>query len=421
MKQLLLQAFNLIRQNPFYATISIIGTAVTIAFVMVVVMIYDFRTMDMAPESDRSDMMYTGSGMTYRKLDHTNQNSGMGRKAFEALFSELPSVKEVTWYRGVSKTPCNLSASNEIFNYYVRPVADNWFKFFDYEFIAGRPFTQEEYDARRWVSVITERMALQLFGTTDVVGKEYQSNFFPTKVVGVVKDVNAIFQTAYADAFVPFSLENEDYYATWTGGLGGIRLGLLKLLPDTRPAEVRTEVQHRQDRLNSSTAEYAFEMNELYTHTEYTFFRGKDISAPLVYSMLLMVLLIVPAINISGMTNARMQERVTEIAVREANRLGIPVFAIVDTNSDPSNVDFVIPANDDATKSVEVILDACCGAIAEGLEERKAEKVDMEAAGENAPKGAGKKKNTKARMDKAEEEAINAAKAAAFLKEDEEA
>lgn len=51
----------------------------------------------------------------------------------------------------------------------------------------------------------------------------------------------------------------------------------------------------------------------------------------------------------------------------------------------------------------------------------KAEKVDMEAAGENAPKGAGKKKNTKARMDKAEEEAINAAKAAAFLKEDEEA
>lgn len=96
MKQLLLQAFNLIRQNPFYATISIIGTAVTIAFVMVVVMIYDFRTMDMAPESDRSDMMYTGSGMTYRKLDHTNQNSGMGRKAFEALFSELPGVKEVT-------------------------------------------------------------------------------------------------------------------------------------------------------------------------------------------------------------------------------------------------------------------------------------------------------------------------------------
>ncbi len=70
------------------------------------------------------------------------------------------------------------------------------------------------------------------------------------------------------------------------------------------------------------------------------------------------------------------------IAVSEANRLGIPVFAIVDTNSNPNNVDFVIPANDDASKSIEVILDAVCGAIKEGLDERKAEKVDMEAAGE---------------------------------------
>ena len=71
------------------------------------------------------------------------------------------------------------------------------------------------------------------------------------------------------------------------------------------------------------------------------------------------------------------------IAVHEANRLGIPVFAIVvDTNSNPDNIDFMIPANDDASKSIEVILTACCDAIAEGLEERKVEKIDMEAAGE---------------------------------------
>ena len=64
------------------------------------------------------------------------------------------------------------------------------------------------------------------------------------------------------------------------------------------------------------------------------------------------------------------------IAVKEANRLGIPVFAIVDTNSNPNNIDYVIPANDDAKDSVEAILTACCSAIAEGLEERKAEKAE---------------------------------------------
>ena len=102
------------------------------------------------------------------------------------------------------------------------------------------------------------------------------------------------------------------------------------------------------------------------------------------------------------------------IAVREANRLGIPVFAIVDTNSNPDNIDFVIPANDDANKSVEVILEACCAAIAEGLEERKAEKVDVEAAGEaeNKPR----KRTTKARVEKseeAEEETVETAEAEA--------
>lgn len=74
------------------------------------------------------------------------------------------------------------------------------------------------------------------------------------------------------------------------------------------------------------------------------------------------------------------------IAVAEANRLGIPVFAIVDTNSNPNNVDYVIPANDDASKSIELILDTVTAAMAEGLEERKIEKVDApEEKDEEAP------------------------------------
>ncbi len=70
---------------------------------------------------------------------------------------------------------------------------------------------------------------------------------------------------------------------------------------------------------------------------------------------------------------------------------------MVDTNSDPNNVDFVIPANDDASKSIEVILDTVISAMAEGLEERKAEKVDAPAAegeeGQAAPKGGRRRVN----------------------------
>jgi len=101
-----------------------------------------------------------------------------------------------------------------------------------------------------------------------------------------------------------------------------------------------------------------------------------------------------------------------QIAVREANRLGIPVFGIVDTNSNPDNVDFVIPANDDASKSVEVILDACVAAIAEGLEERKAERIDAEAAAEKGEKGKKAAKQS-ARVEEEEVEAEEAPEAEA--------
>jgi small subunit ribosomal protein S2 len=108
------------------------------------------------------------------------------------------------------------------------------------------------------------------------------------------------------------------------------------------------------------------------------------------------------------------------IAVAEANRLGIPVFAIVDTNSDPNSVDFVIPANDDATKSIDIILSALCAAIIEGLEERKVEKLDSVSENEEQPT----RRERKAKIAKKEiiakddEAALNANIASKFVKEE---
>ena len=78
------------------------------------------------------------------------------------------------------------------------------------------------------------------------------------------------------------------------------------------------------------------------------------------------------------------------IAVAEAKKLNIPTFAMVDTNSDPTKVDFPIPANDDATKSIELIVDVMIQAINEGIEERKNDKtaVDENDAEEGAEEAA---------------------------------
>ena len=98
-------------------------------------------------------------------------------------------------------------------------------------------------------------------------------------------------------------------------------------------------------------------------------------------------------------------------AVKEAKRLSIPVFAMVDTCCDPTDIDYVIPANDDATKSIAVVLDAMCSAIAEGTEERKLEK-EKEAQEAEAGADAPVKKEGKPRIKKAVKAAIDAEEAA---------
>lgn len=110
------------------------------------------------------------------------------------------------------------------------------------------------------------------------------------------------------------------------------------------------------------------------------------------------------------------------IAVKEAKRLGIPVFGIVDTNSNPNDVDFVIPANDDASKSIDIILGAVCAAIAEGLQQRKMEKeaeaADAESVPEKKEKG-GAGKPTRNRIKRGNEGALNNALADKYKTESE--
>ncbi|WP_318309459.1 30S ribosomal protein S2 [Flagellimonas crocea] len=102
------------------------------------------------------------------------------------------------------------------------------------------------------------------------------------------------------------------------------------------------------------------------------------------------------------------------IAVKEAQKLNIPIFAMVDTNSDPRDVDFAIPSNDDAGKSIEVILESVTSAVAEGLEERKSEK----GSGKDKEEGKVEKKEKAAKKEEKDSEEKPAKKAEAAPKKE---
>ncbi len=95
-------------------------------------------------------------------------------------------------------------------------------------------------------------------------------------------------------------------------------------------------------------------------------------------------------------------------AVKEAKRLSIPVIAIVDTCCDPTDIDYVIPANDDAARSVELIVNTMCHAIAEGLQERKLEKDNEESEAENSQKEVKVERGTRPRRNRTEKVAEKA-------------
>ncbi|MDB4293078.1 30S ribosomal protein S2 [Maribacter sp.] len=90
------------------------------------------------------------------------------------------------------------------------------------------------------------------------------------------------------------------------------------------------------------------------------------------------------------------------IAVKEAMKLNIPIFAMVDTNSDPREIDYLIPSNDDASKSIEIIMQQVCDAVAEGLTERKTEKQAEKEGADDAKKAAPAKEEAKVEAPKEE-------------------
>ena len=183
------QILALIRQNPFFSAVSVIGTAVSITFVMVIYMVYDIQTADLAPESHRSSMVYSSYGYSYRKSDHSNSNTGMSYRAVNAIFAELPGAELVTYLGPTYLRYCGDSPVRGM-RRTVRQVDLNYWRVYDIPLVAGRLFSTEEFDACRDVVVIGEQLAREAFGSAEAaIGKNYFVNFRPKRIVVVFTNI----------------------------------------------------------------------------------------------------------------------------------------------------------------------------------------------------------------------------------------
>lgn len=316
MLKILKQAWGLIRRSPMQSMIVITGTAVTLAFVMVVVMNYHLRVTGSGPEPDRERMMYVMPGEIHH-VDNYNYQQGTGKLSYERLLGGLPGVEKATWWAMLAYLPCSMTEDDERMMLYVREAGEGWFDFFDYRILAGKPFSVEDNKGKARETMVSRSVAERLSKgrPEDLVGKEILINFNPLKVTGIFEDVSPLYQSAYGDVIVPFDYnadENRFY------GLGGRRIPLLMLAPGASMDDVVTEIHRREVAFNNEGRDYVYHFNEFYNHTSYSFFRGTMINPLLVYVLLLMVLLVVPALGMAGLINTQMRSRASEIAIRKA-------------------------------------------------------------------------------------------------------
>lgn len=309
------QIIALIRQNLFFSVVSIIGTAVSITFVMVIYMVYDIQTANIAPESCRDRMVYSSYGYSYRKSDHSNSNTGMSYRAVYAIFKDLPGAEVITYLGPTYIRYCGASPEQGM-RRSTRQVDLNYWRVYDIPVVAGRLFTDEEFDACRDVVVISEQLAREGFRSAEAaIGKTYFVNFKPRRIVGVTKDVSSIFVFAYGELWIPYSTKSTGLDSE--GLLGDFEAVALTKSGIDRE-DLKQQIKQSLARFNETLTEYELELPDLSTYTERQFFRNDTLTPAVTCIILGLILLIVPAINVSGLISSQMSRRMAELAVRKA-------------------------------------------------------------------------------------------------------
>jgi len=311
------QAWQIMKQNPFYSFISILSTAVTIAFVMVAYMAYDLNSSDLAPETHRTRSVYSSHEYSYRTSDHGNANSGMSHKTAKTITENIPSAERTSLH--MPNRPFTCEAVGDEGNKgrkRGRFVDRNWWSLFNYDFVSGNYFSDEEYQAGRNVVVITERLAREMFQSTDVVGREMLISYEPYKICGVVKDVSSQFSVAYADFWANYlSQKNIEESSYGSENIGG-NTRFIILAKKGKVGDVKKEVEQNLERFNGTLRETTFELVPQ-THNEYTFSDLLGINPILLYGLLACIFLLIPAVNISGLISSMLDKRYEEMGVRK--------------------------------------------------------------------------------------------------------
>ena len=317
------QALWHLRENPVISWISVLGTALSICMIMVIVITLRARIADCEPEVNRSRSLYVPN-MSYRAKGDTSGSSANSRMSVQTgreCFKALTTAEAVTLVSQPGKVRASLPAGAKMTADKIETDEAFW-KIFQFRFLDGKPFTGSDVQSGLPRVVIAASVARRLFGRTDVTGQHLELNHVDFQVCGVVADVSMLATDAYAQVWIPYTAGDAEANAWGYNLMGQMRAVILARSADDFPA-IREECERLRQKYNDAQdgveVFYRGQPDTQFTHLYRSWAQIPDVQGVVLrYIVVILVLLIVPAINLSSMTLSRMRRRMAEIGVRKA-------------------------------------------------------------------------------------------------------
>ena len=330
------QAFALIKEDKQFSFIYIAGTAVAIASAMVVALVLHIRMGNIYPEVNRDRTIYVGSNFTRSDGEYIGY-SGYSPQAVEEMFSKLECAEVVSAVIGpeyvFSFTVCKEIGQQEVS---VEPkfTDPNFFRLYEFKFVEGKSYNEKNLKNADRCVVITDALARKLYGTTQgVVGQSMQLDYLPYRVVGVVKEVSPLLKDSSADIYMPYTVKDQ-----WArlqddrvGYVGSLEVRVLLKKGYTREMlmdELEPYKAKYLSMLKSTTKEDWNWYIQVRPHWRKVLnYFGEEVNDASMTDLLanlsipalfMLLLLLLPAINLSGMVSNQMEARVAEMGIRKA-------------------------------------------------------------------------------------------------------
>lgn len=325
MKTLFQQTWAQIKAQPLMSAISVIGTALAIFLVMTVIMLRQVRVAPFPPESGRDRFLHYSSGsIHYMDWSESESSNGpLGIVTIREVFDQLATPEAVAVYKCMAyAVPVSLPGQPSV-NADLQETNTGFWRVFDFDFVTGNPYTQAQFDAGAPVAVVAESIARRLFGNTDIVGRDILINHVSYRICGVVRDVSTLAGTAYAQIWIPYMSTSTPDDGWCDNFMGYFSVTMLAKNRADFP-EIRNELLSKFADFEQSHPDISFiQRNRPYDQrvNSIAFAANQEPSVAQDRQrqlIILAILLIVPAINLSSMTHSRLRQRVSEIGVRRA-------------------------------------------------------------------------------------------------------